>query len=165
MNLHNFTVCPNQASLFNGHFNLFSPDISLLSPTFCWSSEASTRYFPKEVSSNRWNQSSTWRTACFCLQLFPVPITLILLPSPPPPISLSLPLHVVPQKQLWKVFFFFSFFFFWSPSKRGAKTHGCCAASLLCAKGRVSVHDKKGRTEGLEQGADLVRQTSFLPSR
>lgn len=57
-----------------------------------------------------------WRTACFCLQLFPLPITLILLPSPPPPISLplslslSLSLYMMFLRNNSESFFLFSFF-------------------------------------------------------
>lgn len=44
-----------------------------------------------------------------------------------------------------------------SPSKRGAKTHGCCAASVLCAKGRAPVHDNKGEDEGAHAGGRASR--------
>lgn len=53
---------------------------------------------------------------------------------------------------------------FLSPSKCGAKTHGSCAASLLCAKERAAVHDNKGRMKGLALGAELEGQTPSLPS-
>lgn len=114
-------------------------------------SQSLPSYFPGNVSFKNWNHITTKKTVCLCSKLLLLPISLPRNLQPlAPPLSSSYSETVLKS--------------FLNPSKRGAKTHGSCAASLLCAKERAAVHDNKGRMKGLALGAELEGQTPSLPS-
>lgn len=107
------------------------------------------RYFPTKIFFYKQNESTTRRTACFCLQCL---LLLISLPHSLTPTVLSCPSFPLSLYTLFLRNSSKKFFFFLSP-KHGAKTHGSCAASLLGAKWRPPVHDNKGRMWRLTLGA------------
>lgn len=137
-------------------FTYFSFHTHLL---LCWVSCRTSKYCSTKVSFNHWDQTTTLETTCFCLQpLLPLALSLphtctLFLPHCPPFFSYS-PFTLC----FWKVFFL-------RPSKRGAKTHGSCAASLRCAKRKSACAWQQGEDEGARAGDRVTRANPlFSPS-
>ena len=114
----------------------------------------------KSSSNNVILNNSQCKTAYLSLQVRLLPISLsgTFTSSSPPLFLLIFLFSLSPVTRRFSEAVLKSFC---SPSKCGAKTHGCCTASLLCANGRAPVHDNEGRMKGLALGAEIVGQTSF----
>lgn len=111
----------------------------------------STNMCPTKISFNNWDQTNSWKTACFCPQLLFLPIslspklTLSFTPTILLSLSLSLPLHSVSQKTVLKSFL--EAFKAWSEN-----TWLLCCQPTLCQKDERLCMTTRGGRRGSSWG-------------